>query len=237
MRFSTFVPAAMALLAVTTSALPAVTNDIRGMSLNKRGDPLVDLVANIFVEAWTKINADVCVHLVADVCADLDVKVNAHAKALGGLVTTNAHVDQLKVDAKVRAIAEVKAIAEVELHAEAEVIIKAHVANVLAPLCPLLDIACIHKNAHAINAKVWANVKLDIEKLIARVRANIRAKVDAKLHAEIDELAVHAGVVDADVSLEVSLKARVTAALKVTVEAIVELWAKVKVDDIKLGAL
>ncbi|KAF9160453.1 hypothetical protein DFQ26_005511 [Actinomortierella ambigua] len=237
MRFSTFVPAAMALLAVTTSALPAVTNDIRGMSLNKRGGNLVDLVADIFVEAWTKINADVCVHLVADVCLDLDVKVDAKAKVLGGLVSAKAKVDKLHVDAKARAIAEVKAIAEVELKTEAVVLINAHVANVLEILCPVLSLACVQDNIHAINAKIWADVKLDIEKLIVRVRTNIRAKVDAKLHAEIDELAVNAGLAEAVVTLEVSLKAQVTAALKVTVEVIAELWAKVKVDDIKLGAL
>ncbi|KAG0226753.1 hypothetical protein BGW42_003443 [Actinomortierella wolfii] len=236
MRFSTFVPAALAFLAATTSALPTVTDQIRDVSLNKRGRNLVDLVGPIFVKAWTKIDVDVCTHLTTDICADLNVELNAKANVLGGLVTADADVDKLKVSVKAHVNAEVKAIVKAELDAVVKANIDTHVANVLAILCPTLSLTCLDEKAHQINADVWAKVKLDIEKVIVKVRANVRAHVETFLKAKINELAVNAGVANAKVTARVFLKAQVDTKLKVLIDICAKLWAKVTA-DLKLGAL
>ncbi|KAG0332972.1 hypothetical protein BG004_001021 [Podila humilis] len=241
MRFSAFVPAVLALSVFTfsTQALPTPAQEGAAVEILKRGGSspsnVLDALVRLFVKVETKVIADACVDLTAKVCADLDIKLNAKAKVLGGLLETELDVSKLTVEAKAEAKVSVKAL--VEAHADVLVIanIDAHVKAVALKLCPVLSIGCVHDNAHKIVAQVVARIKIDVQKLAVKVKADAEAHVKARLDVAIPKLALNLGpLATATIKSTIKLKAKVDIRLKAFVELCVKLLANVKlVADIR----
>ncbi|KAF9139315.1 hypothetical protein BG015_002066 [Linnemannia schmuckeri] len=236
MRISSFVPAIMAftLFTATTQALPTLPHHERAVELLKRGGgstttvpSLIDAVVKVFVQAETKILVDACVDLKASVCADVDVKLNAKAEVLGGLIGAEVDVKHLEVKAKADVDADIKARIDLDLKAVVIANIDAHVRAVVLKVCPNADKACLKKNAHAIVAQVAALINIDIKKLTVKIKADLHAHAKLRLDLFIKKLDLNAlGLA----KVTISAVARVRAEVDVHLKAFVDICAKLLVN-------
>ncbi|KAF9176705.1 hypothetical protein BGZ51_009714 [Haplosporangium sp. Z 767] len=228
MRISSFVPAVLALglFSATTQALPTIPQQQAAVDLLKRGDGnVVDGLIKLFVDVESKVLLDACVHLEADVCADVIVKLNAKTDVLG-LIKANVNVKDLEVRTKAAVDVDIKAKLRADIKAHVIAKIDAHVHAVVGGICPKVDNACISKNAHAIVANVVAKIKVDIEKLIVKIKAELEAHVKVRVGAHIKKLAVDLGLAKVDISAIVRIRSDINVHLK----AFVDLCAKLLIN-------
>ncbi|KAF9272357.1 hypothetical protein BGZ68_002494 [Mortierella alpina] len=238
MRFTSFIPAVMALtlFSASTQALPALPED-HAVALLKRGGPgLIDAVAKVFVNVHTKAVLDACVDLDVDVCAAVDIKLKAKVN-VAELIKADVDIKKLEVDLKAKVDADIKA--KIRLDAKALVIanIDAHVRAIVLGICPAADNACLHKNAHAIVAQVNAKINLDIKALVVKIRAELDAFVKLRLDVHINKLNVNVlNLIKAKVNAIIRIKADIKVRLDAFIRLCVDLVAKAKLIAV-IGAL
>ncbi|KAG0367115.1 hypothetical protein BC939DRAFT_446271 [Gamsiella multidivaricata] len=220
MRFSTFVPAVLALTLFTaTQASP---------SMMKRDRNDLDAVVNLFVRAHTKVAVDACAKITADVCADVDITLDAKANVLGSLVTANVDVEKLRISAKAQLDVDIKAKVDADVKAIVIAPIRASVERVIIKLCPLLERECIRANAHNIVAKVNADVDVYIHKLWVALKVDLPAHIRLRAKVIVKEICVHAGIVEAAIRARVFIASNIDVHVKVWAKVWATLWAKVK---------
>ncbi|KAK3833347.1 MAG: hypothetical protein JOS17DRAFT_773627 [Linnemannia elongata] len=228
---------AFTLFTATTQALPTLPHHERAIDLLKRGGSttttapgLIDAVAKIFVQAETKILVDACVDLKASVCADVDVKLNAKAEVLGGLLGAEVNVKKLELSAKADVDADIKARIDVDLKAVVLANIDAHVRAVVLKVCPKADKACLKKNAHSIVAQVAALINVDVKKLTVKVKADLKAHAKLRLDLFIKKLDLNAlGLAKVTISAIAHVRADVDVHIKAFVDACVKLLVSAKI--------
>ncbi|KAF9946843.1 hypothetical protein BGZ72_011094 [Mortierella alpina] len=239
MRFTSFVPAVMALslFSATTQALPTLSQE--PVALLKRGGNgpgLIDAVVKAFVDVRAKVLLDACVDLDVDVCAAVDVKLKAKANVLE-LIKADIDINKLQVDVKAKVDADIKAKVKLDVKAKVIANIDAHVRAVVLGICPDVNSACLHKHAHAIVAKVDAKILVDIKALVVKIRAELEAFVKLRVKIHIDELNVNVlGLIKANVKAFIKVNADIKVKLDAFVKLCVDLFAKVKLNAI-IGAL
>ncbi|KAG0307968.1 hypothetical protein BGZ99_001307 [Dissophora globulifera] len=230
MKFSTFVPAVLALglFTASTQALPTPKHQESAVALLKRsggGSSVIDALVKLFVDVEAKVYADAYVKIQANVCADVVVKLDATAKVLGGLITANVDVKDLEISSKAEADLEVKALIDAQVDALVVAKIDAHVRGVVLGLCPLLDHACLNKNAKAIVINVVALIKVDIAALIVKIKADVAASVKVRVNAHIKKVAIHLPAL-ADVNISAII--RVRSDIDVHLNAFLDICAQLK---------
>ncbi|KAF9307094.1 hypothetical protein BGZ74_011295 [Mortierella antarctica] len=235
MRLSSFVPAvlALSLFSFSAEALPTPAQQDSAVALLKRGgtspNNVLDALVKLFVDVEAKALVDACVDLTADVCANVDVKLSAKAKVLGGLIIVDADVKKLQVQAKAQVDLDIKAWIDAEVHASVIAHIDAHVIAVAHKICPVLSLTCIHDHADGIVAGVVAKIRIDIKALVLRIKANVKAKVKASLDICIPKLVVNLGVLaKAVITATIDIKAEIKARLDLWINVCVQLLASAK---------
>ncbi|KAF9171183.1 hypothetical protein BGX21_001689 [Mortierella sp. AD011] len=223
MKFTAFVPAVLALSFF--SAVQATS------SMEKRGanDANLNAAVDIFVKAHAQVAAEACAKITASVCADVDLKLNAKAKVLGDVITADADVEKIRVSAKAQVDTEVKAYVDAEVKAIVLAPIRASVEKVIVKICPLLDRACIRKNATKIVAKVNADVNVSIKKLLVNLKVDLPVHIRARAKIIVRELCVHAGIADISAKVRVYIASNIDVHVKACIRVWVKLWAKVKI--------
>ncbi|KAG0368761.1 hypothetical protein BGX24_002706 [Mortierella sp. AD032] len=234
MRISSFVPAIMAftLFTATTQALPMLPHEAAAVAMLKRGSGstsnIIDVVASIFVKAHAKVLVDACVDLTANVCADVDVKLNAKANVLG-LIEAEVDVKKLQLSAKADVDADIKAKIDIDVKAIVTANIDAHVRAVVLKVCPKSDKACIKKNAHAIVVQVAALINIDIKKLVVKIKADLKANAKVRLDLFIKKLDLNLGLAKVKVSAVAKIRADIDVHLKAFVEVCAKLFVNAKI--------
>ncbi|CAO3570359.1 unnamed protein product [Mortierella alpina] len=239
MRFTSFVPAVMALslFSASTQALPALSQD-RAVALLKRRDSpdLADAVVKLFVGVSAKAALDACVDLEAKVCADVDLTLKADVNA-ANIVKVAAAVKTAQAIVKANVDVDVKAHVRAEVEAKVVAPIDAHVHAVLAVICPVLNNACLHDNAHKIVTDVYALIEADIKHLVVDINAKLDAFVKVRVYIHIKQLSINLlNLIGAKLNAIVVIKTDIQVHLKAFVDLCLKVAAKVKLTA-AVGAL
>ncbi|KAF9434015.1 hypothetical protein BGZ76_008677 [Entomortierella beljakovae] len=227
MRISTFVPAILGLAVFTasTQALPTRRQG-NGVEILKRGtENTLDALAELFVSTQTEVLAHASVELQADVCADVILKLNAKAKALG-LHESQVSVNALEIQAKAKADVDLKA--KINAYVNVFVIdnIDAHVRAVAVDVCANLDNVCFANNAELIVNRIAALINADIKTLVVKIKTNAAAYFKLRVNVHVKELAVNLGLAKVDINAIV----RIRSDINVHVKAFIGVCAKALVN-------
>lgn len=231
MRIATFFPAVLGLSLFAASA--------QAGTLSKRGGERndVDLVIpKIFVDANVKAVVQACAKLTLDACLDVNLELWADAQVLGNVVDTSVVVKN-KLSVKAALDAEVKAIVKADVQVRVLALVDAHVDKLLLKLCPILSANCAREHAHDIVVDVKAFIVANLPVIRAKVVAHLDVKLRERLDIEIQKLNVNAGILNAQIHGNVHVASDIHAHLDAFVNVWAEVYVKVLIPRLTLGAI